>query len=67
MIPSSDDLTLLRKLIREGGRKYTAGNIDRSKYERLVELGWLTGQSTTATDVFYEVTEKGRQDAGSSV
>jgi hypothetical protein len=63
MMPGTDDLTLLRKLIAQGGRQYTAGKIDRSKYERLVELGWLTGASTNATDIVYEVTDKGRQDA----
>jgi hypothetical protein len=58
-----DDLALLRKIIKEGGRKYTAGNIDRRKYQRLVELGWLTAASPNISDVLYEVTVKGRQDA----
>jgi hypothetical protein len=57
------DRELLRKLIAQGGRKYTAGNIDRRKYERLVELGWLTATSRNLSDVVYEVTDKGRQDA----
>ncbi len=41
----------------------TAGNIDRRKYERLVELGWLMATSPNVSDVLYEVTDKGRQDA----
>ena len=41
----------------------TAGNIDRQKYERLVELGWLMATSPNVSDVLYEVTDKGRQDA----
>ena len=57
------DRRLLRKLIEEGGSKYTAGNIDRRKYQRLVELGWLTAISPNIGDVLYEVTVKGRQDA----
>ena len=57
------DRELLRKLIAQGGRKYTAGNIDRRKYARLVELGWLTATSPNLSDVVYEVTDKGRQDA----
>jgi hypothetical protein len=59
-----NDRELLRKLIAQGGRKYTAGNIDRRKYERLVALGWLTATSPNVSDVVYEVTNRGRQDAG---
>ena len=64
MVDADDDHKLLRKLIEQGGRKYTAGDIDRRKYERLVELGWLTATSPNISDVLYEVTVKGRQDAG---
>ena len=62
-IDADDDRKLLHKLIEEGGRKYTAGSIDRRKYERLVEFGWLTATSPNVSDVLYEVTDKGRQDA----
>ena len=37
-----ESLKLLRQIIAAGGRKYTAGNIDRSRYDQLVDLGWLT-------------------------
>jgi hypothetical protein len=60
---NQDDLRLLREIVEQGGSKYTAGNIDRRKYERLVELGWLTATSPNISDVVYEVTVKGRQDA----
>ena len=63
-VDADDDRKLLRKLIAQGGSKYTAGNIDRRKYERLVELGWLTATSPNIGDVLYEVTDKGRQGAG---
>ena len=36
------DLKLIRQIVASDGRKYTAGNIDRSRYDRLVDLGWLT-------------------------
>jgi hypothetical protein len=62
-VDADDDRKLLRKLIAQGGSKYTARNIDRRKYERLVELGWLTATSPNISDVLYEVTDKGRQDA----
>jgi hypothetical protein len=58
-----DDLRLLREIIKQGGSKYTAGNINRQKYQRLVELGWLAATSPNIGDVLYQVTAKGRQDA----
>ena len=62
-VDADDDRKLLCKLIEEGGSKYTAGNIDRRKYQRLVKLGWLTAISPNISDVLYEVTIKGRQNA----
>lgn len=57
-----DDMTSrLANSLSKVGRKYTAGSIDRRKYERLVELGWLTATSPNVSDVLYEVTGKGRQ------
>ena len=29
-----EDLKLIRRIVAGGGRKYTAGNIDRSRYDR---------------------------------
>jgi hypothetical protein len=54
------DLKLIRQIVASDGRKYTAGNIDRSKYNRLVDMGWLTPFKTNISDVEYQVTEKGR-------
>jgi len=62
-VNADDERKLLRKLIEQGGSKYTAGDIDRRRYQRLVELGWLTATSPNIRDVLYEVTVKGRQDA----
>jgi hypothetical protein len=59
-IVQGEDIKLLRRIIAGGGRKYTAGNVDRSKYDRLVDLGWLTPFKTNISDVEYQVTEKGR-------
>jgi hypothetical protein len=58
-----DDLKLIHQIIAGGGRKYTAGNIDRRKYDRLINLGWLTSSATNLSDVEYQVTEKGRAAA----
>ena len=54
------DLKLIRQIVASNGRKYTAGNIDRSRYARLVDMGWLTPFKTNISDVEYQVTEKGR-------
>ena len=57
------DLELIHKITAAGGRKYTAGNLDRRKYQRLVALGWLTEVSVNISDVLYEVTEAGKATA----
>jgi hypothetical protein len=54
------DRKLIRQIVASDGRKYTAGNIDRSRYDRLVDMGWLTPFRTNISDVEYQVTEKGR-------
>jgi hypothetical protein len=59
-----EDIKLLRRIVAGGGRKYTAGNVDRNKYDRLVDLGWLTSFKTNINDVEYQVTEKGRAASG---
>ena len=59
-----EDLKLIRQIVAGGGRKYTAGNIDRSRYDRLVDdMGWLIPFKTNISDVEYQVTEKGRAAA----
>ena len=63
-IVQDEDIKLLRRIVAGGGRKYTAGNVDRSKYDRLVDLGWLTSFKTNISDVEYQVTEKGRAASG---
>ena len=45
------DRELIRKIVAAGGRKYTAGNIGRQKYQRLVALSWLTEASVNISDV----------------
>jgi len=55
-----EDLKLIRQIVASGGRKYTAGNVDRSRYDRLVHQGWLTALKTNDNDVEYRVTDRGR-------
>jgi DUF3860-like len=59
----NEDLTLIRQIVASGGRKYTAGNVDRTRYDRLVDMGWLTPFKTNISDVEYQVTDKGRAAA----
>ena len=58
-----DDLKLIRQIVASGGRKYTAGNVDRARYDRLVDLGWLTPFKANISDVEYQATENGRAAA----
>ena len=60
---ADEDLKLIRQIVAGGGRKYTAGNIDRSRYDRLVDMGWLIPFKTNISDVEYQVTDEGRAAA----
>jgi hypothetical protein len=62
-----ESLKLIRQIIAAGGRKYTAGNIDRGRYDQLVDLGWLTPFKANVSDIEYQVTEKGRAAAAIEV
>jgi hypothetical protein len=55
-----EDLNLIRQIVASDGRKYTTGNVDRSRYARLVDLGWLTAIKTNDSDVEYHVTDRGQ-------
>src|SRR6478609_8238464 len=63
MTTADEDLKLIRQIVVSGGRKYTAGNIDRSRYNRLVDLEWLIPFKTNISDVEYQVTDEGRAAA----
>jgi len=62
----SDDFKLIREIVAAGGHKYMTGTLDRTKYQRLVELGWLKAFSPNHDDVAYRVTERGRAAASRS-
>jgi hypothetical protein len=61
-----NDFKLIREIVAAGGSKYISGNIDRSRYQRLVNLGWLNAFSTNISDVHYQVTERGKAAASRS-
>jgi hypothetical protein len=54
---------MIRQIVAGGGRKYTSEDVDRSRYDRLVDLGWLTPFKTNISDVEYHVADKGRAAA----
>jgi predicted ABC-type ATPase len=58
-----EDFKPIREIVASGGHKYTSGNIDRSRYQRLVDLGWLNAFVTNMSDVAYRVTERGKAAA----
>jgi hypothetical protein len=60
---NNEDLKLIRQIVASDGHIYAAGNIDRSRYDRLVNMGWLTAFKTNISDVEYQATEKGRAAA----
>jgi hypothetical protein len=46
-------LSLLRSMKRTDGKKYTAGPIDRSKYERLEIAGLIKATPASSGDIVY--------------
>jgi hypothetical protein len=61
-----NDFKLIREIVAAGGSEYTSGNVDRSGYQRLVDLGWLNAFSTNISDAHYQVTERGKAAASRS-
>jgi hypothetical protein len=59
----NEDIKLIRQIVANGGRKYTVGNVDRTQYDRLVDMGWLIAFKTNVSDVEYEATDRGRAAA----
>lgn len=55
----TEGFELIREIVASGGTKYTAGLIDRSRYEALVDLGWLRPIRMNKNDIAYVATEQG--------
>ena len=58
-----DDFKLIKQIVATGGHKHMIGELDRDRYQRLVELGWLKASVTNISDIYYWVTESGRAAA----
>jgi hypothetical protein len=60
MIPTEADSQVLSSMQFTNGKCYTAGNMNRRKYHRLEDIGWIKGISPNISDVEYYLTETGR-------
>ena len=58
-----DDFKLIKQIVAAGGYKHLTDEFDRDKYRHLVNLVWLKASVTSASDVSYRVTERGRAAA----
>lgn len=58
--PTVSDRQVFSELNFDDGRLYTSGNVNRRKYDRLENIGWVKGISTNISDVEYELTLAGR-------
>ena len=55
-----DDFKLITQIVAAGGHKHMMSEVDRDKYQRLVELGWLKAFAANISEVSYRVTERGK-------
>jgi hypothetical protein len=60
MIPTEADSQVLNSMQFTNDRCYTAGNINRRRYQRLEDIGWIKGISPNISDVEYYLTETGQ-------
>jgi DUF3860-like len=58
-----EDFKLIKQIVATSGHKHLMGELDRDKYQRLVELVWLKASITNAGEVSYRATGRGRAAA----
>ena len=59
MIATQMDHRVLQDMTFKNGRCLTQGNINRRKFERLEEIGWIRGIAVSMSDVEYCLTSTG--------
>jgi len=59
LIPTEADSQVLNSMQFPNGKCYTAGNMNRRKYQRLEDIGWIKGICTNISDVEYYLTDTG--------
>jgi len=60
IIPVEADCQVLNSMQFTNDKYYTAGNVNRRKYQRLEDIGWIKGISTNISDVEYYLTDTGK-------
>jgi len=61
VVPTETDRQVLMSMRFLMGRSMTRGNMNRRKYERLEEIGWIKGYSVNVSDVEYHLTPEGKK------
>ncbi|MCA6109568.1 TenA/THI-4 family protein [Bradyrhizobium cenepequi] len=61
-----DDFRLIREIVAAGRPRQVIEQLDQTRYQRLVELGWLKSFYHELGHVSYRVTERGRAAAARS-
>jgi hypothetical protein len=56
---TNEDVKLIREIVSHEGAKHTVGNIDRTIYQRLIDLGWLSPVIMNIMDIAYEAVDAG--------
>jgi hypothetical protein len=59
MVATQTDRQVLQAMTFKNGRCLTQGNMNRRKFERLEEIGWIKGISVNISDVEYSLTPAG--------
>jgi len=62
MVATQTDRQALQGMTFKNGRCLTQGNMNRRKFERLEEIGWIKGISVNISDVEYYLTPSGRNE-----
>ncbi len=62
MVATQADRQVLQDMTFKNGRCLTRGNMNRRKFERLEEIGWIKGTSVNISDVEYCLTPAGRNE-----
>jgi len=62
MVATQTDRQVLEGMVFKNGRCLTQGNMNRRKFERLEEIGWIKGLSVNMSDVEYHLTPAGSNE-----
>lgn len=65
LVATETDRLVLQGMTFRNDRCLTQGNVNRRKFERLEEIGWIKGISVNISDVEYYLTPAGRKELAS--